>query len=56
MLDDKHLALLLYRWKTMLQIDGDDVKVSSKDIQNYVRNSPEKLPEYGKNLAYSGKS
>lgn len=56
MLDNKHLALLLERWKTILQINGDNVKVSSKDIQNYVKTNPETLSEYAKNIAYSRKN
>ena len=56
MLDDKHLARLLKRWKTILHINGDNVKVSSKDIQNYVKTNPEKLSEYAKNIVYSGKN
>lgn len=56
MLDEKHLVLLLKRWKTILNINGDKVKVSSKDIQNYVDTNPEKLSEYAKNIVYSGKN
>lgn len=55
MLDEKHLAVLLKRWESILQVSGDHVRLSSKDIQNYVKTRPEALPEYGKRIAYSAK-
>lgn len=55
MLDEKHLAVLLKRWESILQVKGDKVKLSSRGIQNYVKTKPETLPEYGKKLVYSGK-
>ncbi|MEM3100012.1 MAG: DUF6036 family nucleotidyltransferase [Candidatus Nitrosotenuis sp.] len=55
MLDEKNLAVLLKRWESILQVNGDQVTLSSKDIQDYVKTRPEALPEYGKRIAYSAK-
>jgi hypothetical protein len=55
MLDEKHLAVLLKRWEPILQVNGDQIRLSSKEIQNYVKTRPEALPEYGKKIAYSAK-
>lgn len=54
-LDERHLVLLLKRWEPILQVDGDRVRLSSRDIQNYVKPRHEGLPEYGKKIACSGK-
>lgn len=55
MLDERHLAALLKRWESILQVNGDQIRLSSKDIQNYVKTRPEALSEYDKRIAHSGK-
>ena len=57
MLDKDSLLVLLDRWKPILNVDGDKVSLSSKNIQNYVNSLPtETLSEYAKRLIFSGKT
>jgi len=56
MLDEKNYSILLDRWKSILEINGDKVTISSKQIQEYVKSlKPETLSEYAKKLIFSGK-
>ena len=56
MLDEKNYSILLSRWKSILTINDDNVTVSSKQIQEYVKSlKPETRSEYAKNLIFSGK-
>jgi hypothetical protein len=56
MLDERHLAALLKRWESILQVTDDQIRLSSKDIQNYAKTRPEALSEYGKRIAHSGRN
>lgn len=56
MLDEKNYSVLQERWNSFLEIDGDDVRVTSKQIQDYYNSlKPEQVSEYAKQLIYSGK-
>lgn len=56
MLDEKNYSILLDRWKSILEINGDKVTISSKQIQEYVKSlKPETRSEYAKKLIFSGK-
>lgn len=56
MLDKKNCSVLLQRWKSLLEINGDKVVVSAGKIQEYVKSlKPETLSEYAKKLTFSAK-
>lgn len=56
MLDKKNYSILLSRWKSILTINGDDVTITSKQIQGYCKSlKPETCSEYAKNWIFSGK-
>lgn len=56
MLDDKNCSILLQRWKSILEVNGNRVVISAKKIQEYVKSlKPETLSEYTKKLIFSGK-
>ena len=56
MLDEKNYSILLDRWKSILEINGDKVTISSKQIQEYVKLlKPETRSEYAEKLIFSGK-
>jgi len=51
MLDEKNYSILLDRWKSILEINGDKVTVSDKKIQEYVKTlKPEMISEYTEKL------
>ena len=55
-LDEKNYSILLKRWKSFLEIEGDYVKVTSKQIQDYIKSfKPEPISPYAKKLIFSGK-
>jgi len=57
MLDERNYSMLLSRWDSFLGIDGDKVKVTSKQIQDYTQSlKPEPDSDYAKKLIFSGKS
>ncbi len=57
MLDDEATSLLLKRWKSFVRVNGDNVDVNSKDIQQYIISlGPQDLPDYAKYLVHRGRS
>ena len=56
MLDEKNYSALLKRWRSILEINEDDVKITSKQIQGYYDSlKTEQVSYYAKHLTYSGK-
>ena len=56
MLDEKNYSVLLARWDSFLEIDGEKVKVTAKQIQDYTKSlKPEQVSDYAKKLIFSGK-
>ncbi len=56
MLDEKNYFILLARWDSFLKIDGDRVKVTAKQIQDYIKSlKPEQVSDYAKKLIFSGR-
>lgn len=56
MLDEKNYLGLQQRWNLILKINGDNVTINAKEIQQYVESlKPETLSDYAKKLIFSGK-
>ncbi len=54
--EGKNCSVLLKRWNSILEINGDEVITSAKKIEKYVETlEPESISEYANKLIFSGK-